>query len=88
MKFYRRPRIVYDSKLAAFLGVVAFTFGRTIRIKKAFLSPHLLRHELQHVEQHVRYGLVGFFLRNAWYNLIRGYDRNPLEIEARAAEIP
>ena len=44
------------------------------------------RHELAHVVQYKKYGLVGFLLRYLWYSIRYGYYNNPLEIEARLAE--
>lgn len=46
----------------------------------------LLRHEFVHVQQVKRYGVLGFWARNLWYNLTVGYQKNPLEVEARLAE--
>ncbi len=49
-------------------------------------SPRLMRHELKHVEQYRRYGILRFLVLYGWYSLKFGYFNNPLEIEARAAE--
>lgn len=46
----------------------------------------LLAHELVHVEQIRRMGRVKFLVTYLWYQLVYGYQENPLEIEARAAE--
>lgn len=64
----------------------AVTLGRTIIVHPdAELTPRLLRHELAHVRQW-RAAPALFPLRYAWGHLIHGYDRNPYEVEARAAE--
>jgi hypothetical protein len=46
----------------------------------------LRRHELAHAAQCRRLGSVKFWTLYLWYALTVGYRRNPLEIEARAAE--
>lgn len=46
----------------------------------------LIKHEQHHVLQIKRYGVVGFYVRYAWYSLRYGYWNNPLEVEARQAE--
>lgn len=80
--------IRYNSKLLAFFPdwVDAFVFQDTIFVRGDYISPRLLRHEQKHVEQYARYGTIGFLVRYAWYSLRYGYQRNPLEVEARAAE--
>ncbi|MGH7483704.1 MAG: eCIS core domain-containing protein [Longimicrobiales bacterium] len=64
----------------------AVTLGDTIVVHPAVpLEPRLLRHELAHVRQWRERPLL-FPLRYAWLHLRHGYDRNPYEVEARAAE--
>jgi uncharacterized metal-binding protein len=70
---------------------VALVFGRTIHLfnisKEEFKSsPKLIRHELKHVEQYQRYGLLKFLWLYGKYSMKYGYYQNPLEVEARAAE--
>jgi hypothetical protein len=70
---------------------VALVVGRTIHLynisSEAFSkSPAWVRHELKHVEQFQRYGLVRFLLLYSWYSFKYGYYNNPFEIEAREAE--
>ncbi len=84
-------------------GASAITLGRVIVVRRrAAGDPHLLRHELVHVEQWRRLGVLGFLVRYLWaYGRWRacGHDhrgaylRIPLEVEAewqarRAAPVP
>ena len=96
-------RLGYPWWLRPFLarGVIAITLGRRIylgaavRQRSAEYVERLLRHELTHVRQINRHGLIGFYARyvieflrllakhrsfNAAYNAIS------FEVEARAAE--
>jgi hypothetical protein len=81
--------------------VVAITLGRRIYLDEGVaelrpeLMERLLRHELAHVRQVARHGLVVFlalyvveFLRHFWRERSVGmaYSRISFEIEARAAE--
>ena len=47
---------------------------------------HLARHESAHWDQYQRYGLLGFYCRYLWYMLRYGYEKHPMEIEARQKE--
>lgn len=46
----------------------------------------LYRHELQHCYQIQRMGVIKFYIRYLWLNLIKGYRDHPDEIEARQYE--
>jgi len=46
----------------------------------------LIKHELCHVRQWWRYGVIGFPFVYGHYLLKSGYKNHPLEIEARRAE--
>lgn len=46
----------------------------------------LIRHERMHLEQMRRDGKARFMLRYTWWLLRYGYQDNPYEVEARAAE--
>ena len=81
-----KVRIVNNSKLAKFLGHEAFVLGGTIYVRGETASPSLMRHELVHVEQYDRLGTARFLLLYLWHQIRYGYERNPLEIEAREAE--
>jgi hypothetical protein len=64
----------------------AVTLGRTIIVHpRVKLTGRLLRHELAHVRQWQRYP-VTFPARYVINHLRFGYEANPYEVEARAAE--
>lgn len=64
----------------------AVTLGRTIIVHpRAKLTGRLLRHELAHVEQWQRYPIT-FPARYVLNHFRYGYEANPYEVEARAAE--
>ncbi len=70
---------------------VALVFRKTIHLHGTTAAdfrknPSWVAHELQHVRQYERYGTIGFLLRYLFYSLQKGYFKNPLEAEARAAE--
>lgn len=90
-------RIREDSLLARLaarkLGAanVAMVIGKTIHLHGVSAADFRknaswVAHELQHVRQYERYGTIGFLFRYFYYSLRKGYYRNPLEAEARAAE--
>jgi|GEM_PF-3255813 len=43
-------------------------------------------HENKHKEQWKKEGRFKFAIKYLWYQLTKGYERNPYEIEARLAE--
>lgn len=45
-----------------------------------------LLHELKHVEQYQRYGVVRFILLYLYETIKKGYRNNKFEVEAREAE--
>ncbi|MBZ4189678.1 DUF4157 domain-containing protein [Niabella beijingensis] len=70
---------------------VALVIGRTIYLygatKAAFLADERwVRHELKHIEQYQRYGLLRFLFKYLVESVKHGYYNNVLEKEARAAE--
>lgn len=70
---------------------VAMVLGNTIYLSGAGRADLLnnknwLRHELKHVEQQLRYGLLWFLLIYLYESLRHGYYNNRFEREARAAE--
>jgi len=82
-------KVYYNSTLAKVLlpkRYVAIALGDRVFTKARSLSAATLRHEQVHVEQWRRHGLIGFVARYLWYHLRYGYNDNPFEIEARAAE--
>ena len=65
---------------------LAITLWTHVLTRETSLDDRVLRHEAAHVEQWRRYGLFGFLVRYLWWHFRYGYDRNPFEVEARAAE--
>ena len=46
----------------------------------------LAKHENAHWEQYKRMGFFGFYATYLWFMLVYGYEKHPMEIEARKAE--
>ncbi len=70
---------------------VALVLGQTIHLhnttKEEFLKDgEWVRHELVHIEQYKRYGIIKFLALYIWYSTKYGYYNNPLEVEARQKE--
>ncbi len=69
----------------------AIVFRRTIHLyniskSEIIQNKQLLCHELTHVMQWKKYGIVIFPILYLWYSLKYGYYQNPFEAEARAGE--
>jgi hypothetical protein len=70
------------------VSMQAITLGRTVFVPHAAglpLPPPRVAHELQHVRQWERLGVLGFGLAYTFWQLVGGYDNNPFE---QAAESP
>lgn len=72
-------------------GKVAIVIGTTIHLhnthRKEFLEDkRWLLHELKHIEQFRRHGVLPFLFLYLWESIRHGYTNNKYEIEARAAE--
>lgn len=70
---------------------VAITIGRTIFLYKTPASDFVqnacwFRHELEHVRQFKKYGIVQFICMYLIETLQKGYYQNKWEVAARAAE--
>ena len=70
---------------------VAIVVGKTIYLhntsRDEFLSNKAwLNHELQHIRQYKKYGLLPFIIRYLVESARKGYYNNKYEIEAREAE--
>lgn len=70
---------------------VAIVVGRTIHLhnttKEEFLrNERWVKHEMCHIEQYRRLGLVRFIALYLWDSLRNGYRNNKFEVEARKAE--
>jgi hypothetical protein len=65
----------------------AQTWRQVVLVRRGVrLTKRLLAHELAHVLQWRTLGVWGFLSQYARHLLRYGYEKNPLEIEARAAE--
>jgi len=69
----------------------AIVIGNTIYLYNASRREFLknkawLCHELKHIQQFRQYGFIPFVFIYLWESLVRGYENNKYEIEARAAE--
>jgi hypothetical protein len=70
---------------------VAMVIGKTIYLynssKENFLNnPHWVRHEVAHVKQYSRYGLLTFIILYLFETFNKGYKQNSFEVEAREKE--
>jgi hypothetical protein len=70
---------------------VAMVIGTTIYLhntsKEDFLNnQRWLKHELVHIEQYRKHGLLKFLALYVWYSMKCGYYNNPFEVEAREGE--
>ena len=70
---------------------VAMVIGKTIHLhntsKEDFLNDQRwYKHELVHIEQYKKHGLVKFLTLYLWYSIKYGYYNNPFEVEARKKE--
>lgn len=92
------PALVVDGPLATWLlrrhpagPMNAMALGHVIIACRSALGPRLLRHELEHVRQAERWGLLfpAAYLASSSWQLLRGrnaYWHNHFEVAARAAE--
>lgn len=89
--------IVENSRLAKIaawkLGCssVAMVLGETIYLHKVTKVEFIqnaawLKHELCHVAQFKKYGYFLFVILYLWESIMKGYNNNKFEIEARSAE--
>jgi hypothetical protein len=72
------------NQLAMVIGSTIYLHGVDVNTFRANAS--WVRHELCHVEQYRRYGVVPFLCLYLWESMRVGYYRNRFEVEARAAE--
>ena len=94
--YSQKIKVVGNSAIAKFLAKVkgeesyAITFGRTIFVsckKKDFLAKEWwVNHEVAHVEQYEKYGILRFFALYAYYSVFHKKSGNRFEIEAEIAE--
>lgn len=65
--------------------------GNTIHLHNTSAAEFLkddrwLKHELAHIEQYKKHGVVKFLALYLWYSIKYGYYNNPFEVEAREKE--
>ena len=63
----------YNSKIPNLLGVVAVTFGSHVffKEKEENVSNKLISHEVEHIKQYRRDGIIGFLSRY-FYEYLKG----------------
>lgn len=92
----QKIRIVENSKIAKLAAKInkekryAITIGRTIFItckkEEFFADTWWVRHELTHVKQYKKHGVVRFLAMYLAYSVFHGYSDIPFEKEAIDAE--
>jgi hypothetical protein len=83
------PKLAMAAAQTGLLGpqMAAITFGHGIYVREGELSNRLVSHELRHVYQYEQFGSIAAFLSTYLQQIVTvGYDRAPLEIDARAHE--
>ena len=82
---FKEPEGYYKRymKRKGFDGMVTFT-GYMLIAKKYFNDVPLIAHEWMHMKQQQKEGRIMFAIKYTWHNLVKGYDTNPYEVEARA----
>ncbi len=71
------------------LRVRGIVVGHTMYLAEPFATcpEFVFRHELEHIYQIGRDGRFFFYLKYFYYSLRYGYEKNPYELEARAAAL-
>jgi len=85
--------------IARFIVGIADKFNKGVNIVGVTIWPfifiyppeykeneRLIKHESKHLQQWLRYWIIGFLPVYIYYNIKYGYWNNPLEISARVAE--
>ena len=72
-------------------GSIAIVIGKTIHLyqvsKEDFLKDtKWVKHEMCHVNQFKKHGLLSFIIMYLWESIKQGYYNNKYEVEARNAE--
>lgn len=81
-----RHLIAWWLKITGFAGITLPPWGIYI-LPGRLDDQRLIRHEQAHWDQYKRMGVLRFYATYLWLTLRHGYWNNPLEIEARAAEL-
>lgn len=66
-------------------GMVLYPFV-LFKNEKGKVPKHIFKHEMQHIYQIQREGLLTFYLLYLYYFFKYGYINNPYEVEARSKE--
>lgn len=82
-KIYTKPKIYYKKNLPLNFNAQSIPpFGIFISEKEKN-NKRLLKHELHHWKEYNKGGAILFYLKYLYQYLIYGYDKMPIEIEAR-----
>ena len=86
----KRVKFVYRWWPLRYTWIRAITLGHTVYFKyrEEQVTESTMLHELRHVAQIEKHGLLKFYLLYLWYSLRYGYKRNPFEVEARGEKHP
>ncbi len=76
--------VLRSSSCALVIRNTIYLYG--IRQEAFLQNTAWLRHELTHVIQYQREGMLFFLLKYVYFSITKGYTNNPYEIEARGAE--
>lgn len=69
-------------------GMAGVTFGHSVLIRQGHGDIRLFSHEFRHVQQYERYGSIAAFLSDYLRQIAEvGYEKAPLEQDARAHEL-
>jgi hypothetical protein len=82
-KANKNPKITYKEKLPFNYNAQTIPpFGITIQNQDKD-NPLLLKHELAHWEQYRKTGAILYYIRYGTQKMLYGYDKMPMELEAR-----
>ena len=81
-----RHIIAWFLRRFGFAGVALAPWGIYI-LPEHLANQRLTKHEIAHWRQYQRMGFLRFYATYLWYTVRYRYWNNPLEIEARAAEL-
>jgi hypothetical protein len=92
----QKVRVLQNNPLAKLIAKInkedryAITFGKTILIsckkEEFYAQPWWVKHELAHVKQYKKHGVVRFLTIYLYYSVFRDYYDIPFEKEAVDAE--
>lgn len=87
MIFVAKGPVKWWLKKTGYKGITLPPFGIFIT-EDRIDSERLRKHELAHWKQAQELGVVKFYAKYLWFNMRYGYRENPMEVEARQAELP